>query len=129
MFKAVNDHAKETDFKGTWSKEQFRRFFVPLRSQKPTIDDLVTMFELLDPQKEGKITAMTFAEYLVVIDKLRKKDFDLDKYFKGEKDEDTQKDQQLHDELVQKVDMLFNCFDVDGDRTIGPKEFYNIVMA
>lgn len=99
MFKAINDHARESEFKGTWDKDVFKNFFVPhyggCKDPKPSIDDLITTFELLDPMKEGKITAQTFAENLLAIEKLRRKNFDLEQYFKGELDEDPSKDEQL----------------------------------
>jgi Ca2+-binding EF-hand superfamily protein len=59
LFKIINDLALNSDFQGAWTKEQFKSFFMNKaedKKQRPSMDELVHMFEVLDTGKSGAIS-------------------------------------------------------------------------
>ncbi len=70
LFKIINDLALESDFQGAWTKGQFKSFFMNTnenRNQKPSMDDILHMFELLDSEKSGFISAKDLTRFLLMI--------------------------------------------------------------
>ena len=47
----------------------------------PTIDQMVSLFEALDSNKNGFLTSEDMRNFIENIDKLKQVNFDLDKYF------------------------------------------------
>ena len=90
LFKAVNDLANESDFKASWTLDQMTDFFMNQsyldisgpKSQRvlPTLDQLVLLFESLDTQKNGYLSAEDMRLFIDNIDKLKRVDFDLDRF-------------------------------------------------
>lgn len=88
LFKAINDRAKKStatqkEYEGTWTREQFRNFFLNTEQKlnvKPSLDDMVCMFELLDTKKDGQISTEDLCRCIGIIDNLRETKFDLELY-------------------------------------------------
>ena len=97
------------------------------------------LFEMLDKDKEGKISAQSFCHFLKMVQKLNKHKFDIDVYIQNElgvnEGDDDVLNQGEADDLnmdatrESNVEKLIANFDVDNDGAIGPTEFFNIIMA
>ena len=74
MFKTINDLAKSTDYEGCWDEQQFVGFFMNHDQlsdrQPPKIDQIVAIFELLDREKQGKITASSMFYFLKLLQQM-----------------------------------------------------------
>lgn len=70
LFKRVSDHARKSDFTAKWSLDQMLSFFTEsaIRDSevhtRPTIDQLVSLFELLDTDKNGYLTSEDMNAFL-----------------------------------------------------------------
>jgi len=85
------------------------------------------LFEMLDQDRSGMISASNLRNFLEKADRLKAADFDLKRYEDG---------LQTREDIKEKFDMieedfedLVAEFDLTGDRLISPEEFYNIIMA
>ena len=131
LFKRVNDLAKTTHFEGEMDEEEFTRFFLAQdllsANRPPSLYDFVLMFEMLDEDHSGMISAKNLRAYLETAERLKLANFDLKKY---------EQDLGTHQEIKERFDLVENDlqdliseFDLTGDRLISPEEFYNIIMA
>ena len=92
LFKKVNDMALKTQFEGVWNQQEFKEFFLGKSEsfeeskqagrKPPTLDEMVTMFEMLDTNRDEKISKTDICMCLNILANLRQSEvnFDLDKY-------------------------------------------------
>ena len=131
MFKRINDMAKRSNFEGEFNEEEFVRFFMAAdmlsQSQAPSLYDFVLLFEMLDQDRTGMISASNLRNFLELADRMKAADFDIKKY----NDELTKRDdiKERFDMIEDDLEDLVAEFDLTGDRLISPEEFYNIIMA
>ena len=90
--------------------------------QLPTLDQLVNLFESLDKNKNGYLTSEDFRSFIESIDKLKRVDFDLDRYIAELNDLQSNNDQALagaqtktdgQREMEMDIDKLLMEFDLD----------------
>lgn len=98
-----------------------------ISSQKPpSLYDFVLLFETLDEDRTGMISAQNLRSFLETAERLKQANFDSKKY------EDNIMDQEIkdkYDNVESDLQDLVAEFDLTGDRLISPEEFYNIIMA
>ena len=90
LFKIINDIAVNSEFKQQWTLEETIEFFMKhpyldskkdiSRRPQPTIDQMVSLFEALDSNKNGFLKSEDMRNFIENIDKLKQVGFDLDKY-------------------------------------------------
>ena len=123
--------AKRSNFEGEFNEEEFVRFFMAAdmlsQSQAPSLYDFVLLFEMLDQDRTGMISASNLRNFLELADRMKAADFDIKKY----NDELTKRDdiKERFDMIEDDLEDLVAEFDLTGDRLISPEEFYNIIMA
>ena len=131
MFKRINDMAKRSNFEGEFTEEEFVRFFMAAdmlsQNQPPSLYDFVMLFEMLDEDRTGMISAANLRNFLELADRMKAADFDIKRY----NDELTKRDdiKERFDMIEDDLEDLVAEFDLTGDRLISPEEFYNIIMA
>ena len=80
MFKRVNDLAKVSNFEKEWDLQEFTRFFLAQdmfsKSQPPSLYDFVMIFEMLDENHTGMISAKNLRNFLELSERLRIAKFD-----------------------------------------------------
>jgi Ca2+-binding EF-hand superfamily protein len=131
LFKRINDLSRKSNFELELDETQFVQLFMAndllSASQPPSLYDFVLLFEMLDEQRTGMISATNLRNFLELAERMKEAEFDVKKY----------SDQlSLRDDIKHKFDMvetdledLVAEFDLTGDRLISPEEFYNIIMA
>ena len=76
--------AKKSNFEGELTEEQFVRFFMASDlispSQPPSLYDFVLLFEMLDEERTGMISASNLRNFLELADRMKEADFDIKKY-------------------------------------------------
>ena len=123
--------AKRSNFEGEFNEEEFVRFFMAAdmlsQNQAPSLYDFVLLFEMLDQDRTGMISASNLRNFLELADRMKAADFDIKKY----NDELTKRDdiKERFDMIEDDLEDLVAEFDLTGDRLISPEEFYNIIMA
>ena len=131
LFKRVNDIAKKSEFKEEWSLDQFTKFFMAQdlisKTKKPSLSEFVMLFEMLDEERTGMISAKNLRNFLETAHRMKVAQLDLKEY-------NTQKSAnsaitQEFDRIEVDLEDLVAEFDLTGDRLISPEEFYNIIMA
>ena len=100
LYKVINDIAINSEFKEQWTLDETIAFFMkhPYLDSKvelserplPTIDQMVSLFEALDSNKNGFLTSEDMRNFIENIDKLKQVGFDLDKYIRMISSEDEQ---------------------------------------
>lgn len=104
LFKLINDKAREEPkFEGSWTKQQFVDFFVgnQQRREPPSIDEMVTMFEMLDTERTGFIKKEEISKHLDMLKELRTEGFKLDHFVKKVEESQAQGPQQKTAEQYQ----------------------------
>ncbi|TNV78472.1 hypothetical protein FGO68_gene11817 [Halteria grandinella] len=131
LFKRVNDMARKFNFELEMNESQFVQFFMASdllsTTQPPSLYDFMLLFEMLDEQRTGMISAVNLRNFLELAERMKQADFDIKKY----------NDQlALREDIKERFHMieedledLIAEFDLTGDRLISPEEFYNIIMA
>eukprot|EP00347_Sterkiella_histriomuscorum_P012332 403369000 len=130
LFKRINDLAKKSNFTEQMDEDEFTRFFMAadlLKDKPPSLYDFTLLFEMLDQDRTGMISAQNLRNFLELADRMKAADFDMKRYTD---------DLSRRDDIKEKFDMieedledLVAEFDLTGDRLISPEEFYNIIMA
>ncbi|CDW84594.1 comm domain-containing protein 4 [Stylonychia lemnae] len=131
LFKRINDRAKKSNFTEQMDETEFLRFFMAsdllLEDQPPSLYDFVMLFEMLDQDRSGMISASNLRNFLEKAERLKVADFDLKRY---EDNLQTREDiKEKYDMIEDDLEDLVAEFDLTGDRLISPEEFYNIIMA
>ena len=149
LFKIINDIAVNSEFKEQWTLDETIAFFMKhpyLDSKKelserpvPTLDQMVSLFEALDSNKNGFLPSEDMRNFIENIDKHKQCNFDLDKYIALISSEDEQEQEKALAGAQQKteaqlaleedINKLIHEFDLNGDEAISPEEFFNIIMT
>ena len=161
LFKKVNDRSKFSNFSEEWTREDFVAFFMnephqpreksislekvkSNMAEKPTLDQMVEIFEMLDFSREMKIRVDDLLSYISMFKELKEKGFDIEKYSEEvEKDRGTVHSRIYMDELTRRkqfatdqnqkirdqLQTFLAHFDTDKDESIGPREFFQIIMS
>lgn len=90
------------------------------------------MFESIDTTKTGVLTSRDLSRFLLTLDKMRRLGFNLDRYLESGGVQDSKlspSESEKMKEFEEGVNRLVAEFDLTGDKTIGPTEFFNIIMA
>ena len=137
MFKKVNDLALISKFEGLLSQQDFQALFLnkeilkqdvaDKKAEAPSLEEICMLFEFLDEDRTGMISAKDFMNYLELCERLKSSQFDMQKY----KDNQSIKTPALENKLAlmeKEVEELISSFDLTGDKLIGPEEFYNIII-
>ena len=96
-------------------------------NKSPSLFDFVLLFETLDEEHTGMVSAKNLRNFLETAERLKQANFDSKKY-----EENLSKDQDVkekYDMVERDLEELVAQFDLTGDRLISPEEFYNIIMA
>lgn len=84
LFKRINDIASTSNFTKEWTLEEFTRFFMAQdllsRGQQPSLYDFVLLFEMLDEQRTGMISAKNLRNFLETAQRMKNAQFDLKEY-------------------------------------------------
>lgn len=136
LFKKINDLCISSNFTGQLQKQEFLELFTnnlfsqaksdPL-SEPPTLIEIAELFEFLDEDKSGMISASNLLEMLEMTQRLKDAKFDHKIFFKQR----TVTPPALQNTLYlmkQQVEQLIDSFDLAGDRLLSPDEFFNIIM-
>mmetsp|Transcript_44869 Transcript_44869/g.43454 ORF Transcript_44869/g.43454 Transcript_44869/m.43454 type:complete len:127 (-) Transcript_44869:37-417(-) len=122
--------ARASDFQGSMSKAEFVHFFMAsdliANTMPPSLYDFVLMFEMLDTEHSGMITARNLRQFMETAERIRVAKFDTKLY---EQQLNSQGITKQFDEVEVEIQDLVAEFDLTGDRLISPEEFYNIIMA
>lgn len=84
LFKRVNDLARKSNFELEMSEEQFVQFFMAndllSHDEPPSLYDFVLLFEMLDEQRTGMISAKNLRNFLELAERMKQAEFDVKKY-------------------------------------------------
>ena len=154
LFKRITDLSKYGEFLTQWTKEEFVAFFMNEDKQRsletvesdrrPTLDEMVEIFEMLDFSREMKIRVDDLLAYISMFNELKDRKFDIDAYKQAVEatngtihsrvymDEMTRRKQLIgdkNDEIKEQLRTFIAHFDGDKDESIGPREFFQIIMS
>lgn len=151
LFKRIHDICAQSEYRLTWTLEQMENFFLNATyyldlehftrqdRARPSIDQLVALFETLDKDKDGFLTQEDMRAFFLMHNKLKTVNFDISKLAEllSQLTGDDQEDAELFaqggtdtgEALLVDIRKLLLEFDVVGDDQITVEEFFNIVMA
>lgn len=141
LFKEINDQSLNTAFKGKINFASFREIFENVytldrdceqpysrRNNVPDLEQIANLFEFLDEDHTGMISANDFMSKLELCLKMKMAHFDYNGFVKISAAKETAEIKQKMNNLEQQVQLLIRTFDLTGDRLISPEEFFNIIM-
>jgi len=85
------------------------------------------MFECLDEDRTGMVSASDIVNLLEIGERLKSASFDQQKYNEQKSITSPQLSNKLA-LMTKEVTELISSFDLTGDRLLSPEEFFNIIM-